>query len=113
MPSNLRAQFPWVRHSGHDLLYGFDRIVLMRLDLRQLVVHGLRQFALFEIEVDELLHYQIPSNRLVGDARVGPRICRPRYHDGPRSISGDSRYTPTMLFSDLEKIVTKLSKAAP
>ena len=40
----------WVRHSGDDPFGRLDRIVLVRLDLRQLVENRWWQFALFEIE---------------------------------------------------------------
>ena len=52
-----------VGNCGDDPLGRFDRIVLVRLDLRQLVEYRLRKLALFEVE-HTIISEQEPSARL-------------------------------------------------
>ena len=59
---NLRR----VGHFGDDPFGRFDRIVLVRFDLRQLVEHGLRKFALFEIEHAIISEQEPPARLPVG-----------------------------------------------
>ena len=56
-----------VRHCGDDPFGRFDRVVFVRLDLREFVEHGLGQFALFEIK-----HAKISAQE--SSARL--RVCR-------------------------------------
>ena len=69
----LRAcgfEFRTLRHVGDNQFRRVDRIMLVRLDLRQFVEHGLRQVALFEIE-NAIIAEQKPALRFFVSGVVG------------------------------------------
>src|SRR6266852_983057 len=69
---NLRR----VRHLGDDSLGRFDGIALIRLNLRQLAEHALRQVALFHVPKPIIPEYETPATLLVRCQllRVGLRL---------------------------------------
>ncbi len=74
-----------VGHSGDDPFDRFDRIVLVRLDLRQLVEHRLRQFALFEVEHAIISQKESAAILLVGLLGVEVFAAPLRVFDLPKN----------------------------
>src|SRR5216684_1038989 len=63
-----------VGHTGYDALGGFDGIVLMHLDLRQLVENRLRKFALLEVEHAIESEYEAPAGLFVSVDLLGVKL---------------------------------------
>src|SRR5229473_8560721 len=82
-------KFGRVGHSGDDPLGRLDRIVLMRLDLRQLIEDCLRKLALLKIEYPIVSKDETPARLLVGLVLLGVTLAvsirdlidLPEHHD--------------------------------
>jgi len=97
-----------IRHFGDDLPDGLDWIVLMRFDLRKLVEHGLRQFALFEVE-DAIISKQKPAACFLFGF-LGVEVFRTLLHFINLSKYDDGRL---LAFADVSTWVICLAEREP
>ena len=86
-------EFRALRHVGDNQFRRVDRVMLVRLDLRQFVEPGLRQVALFEIE-----------NAIIAEQENGAGFLRFRRRPSRLPSDRSSRNTMTVLCSPLRTL---------